>query len=68
MDIRHERFKGPTRDAGVLIRLTQEERRRLQEFALRQDLHAGQAARQILNERLATASAEADGPRDGRAA
>lgn len=67
MDIRHERFRGPIRDAPILIRLTQEERRRLQEFALRQDLHAGQAARWILNERLATASAE-DTPRDDRAA
>lgn len=64
-DIRHERFRGPVRDAPILIRLTQEERRRLQEFALRQDLHAGQAARQILNAALDT---EADGPRDGRAA
>jgi len=67
-DIRHERFRGPVRDAPILVRLTQEERKRLQEFALRRDLHAGQAARWILNERLGTANADTDGPHDGRAA
>lgn len=67
MDIRHERFRGPLRDVGVLVRLTRQERERLQEFALRRDLFAGQALRLILNERLAATSAQ-DEPRDGRAA
>jgi len=51
-DIRQERFGGPVRDAPILIRLTKEERERLQAYALREDLRAGQAARRILNAAL----------------
>ncbi len=53
-DTQESRFKGPTRDAAVLIRLTREERARLQAFALREDLRAGQLARRILNKALDT--------------
>jgi len=64
-DGERERFRGPVRDAPLLIRLTRQERERLQAFALREDLRAGQAARRFINAAL---DIEGDGPRDGRAA
>jgi len=60
-DIRQERFRGPVRDAPILIRLTKEERERLQTYALREDLRAGQAARRIINQHLTTTDAETNG-------
>jgi len=44
-----QRYRVPTRDAAVLVRLTREERRRLHAYARQHDLFPGQAARQIIN-------------------
>jgi len=55
------------RDQVVSVRLSIDEKRRLEVFAHERDLRLGQACRQFINKSLAAGSAQ-DEPHDDRAA
>lgn len=63
-----ERLRPPARESAITVRLSVEERQKLERYAHDHDLRFAQAIRRWIREELPVQTTETEGPHDGRAA
>lgn len=63
-----ERLKPPARESAITVRLSAEERQKLEQYAIANDLRFTQAIRRWIREQLPVETTETEALHDGRAA